>query len=369
MADLVSRGLRTLCFAKSRRAAELIHRFTADRLGDDSRALALPRGLHAGAAARDRAAAARGRAARRLGDERARARDRRRPARLRDLGRLPRHGRVAAPAMGPRGPARTRARGARRERGRARPVLHARAARRCSAAGSRRRSSTTRTRACSTATCSPPPSRRRSTTPTATMLGDAALERAAALPGAASTRRRATSGPAATTRPRASRCARPAPTRSRSSTARAARVLGIVEHERAYSTMHEGAIYLHLGESYRVRTLDLAMRTAVVEPFTRRLLHAGEEGDDDRDRRAAARASCGSGCSSSSAAWSVTEQVVGYQRKSIQTQESIELVPLDLPQTDVRDRGGLVPARAAACSKASRRCRSCSARCTPPSTR
>src|SRR5881398_3743973 len=36
MADLVSQGLRTLCFAKSRRAAELIHRFTADRLGDDS---------------------------------------------------------------------------------------------------------------------------------------------------------------------------------------------------------------------------------------------------------------------------------------------------------------------------------------------
>src|SRR3954462_2534602 len=37
MADLVERALRTLCFAKSRRAAELIHRFTADRLGDDSR--------------------------------------------------------------------------------------------------------------------------------------------------------------------------------------------------------------------------------------------------------------------------------------------------------------------------------------------
>src|SRR3954447_22428375 len=36
-AALVQRGLRTLCFAKSRRAAELIHRFTADRLGDDSR--------------------------------------------------------------------------------------------------------------------------------------------------------------------------------------------------------------------------------------------------------------------------------------------------------------------------------------------
>ena len=44
MADLVERGLRTLCFAKSRRAAELIHRFTADRLGDDSRSLAVSRG-------------------------------------------------------------------------------------------------------------------------------------------------------------------------------------------------------------------------------------------------------------------------------------------------------------------------------------
>src|SRR5439155_15298126 len=33
LAELVSRGLRTLCFAKSRRAAELIHRFALDRLG------------------------------------------------------------------------------------------------------------------------------------------------------------------------------------------------------------------------------------------------------------------------------------------------------------------------------------------------
>ena len=33
-AHLVSHGLRTLVFAKSRKAAELIHRFTADRLGD-----------------------------------------------------------------------------------------------------------------------------------------------------------------------------------------------------------------------------------------------------------------------------------------------------------------------------------------------
>ena len=35
-AMFVDRGLRTLTFAKSRKAAELIHRFTAERLGDDT---------------------------------------------------------------------------------------------------------------------------------------------------------------------------------------------------------------------------------------------------------------------------------------------------------------------------------------------
>src|SRR5438105_7765279 len=35
MADLVSRGLRTICFAKSRKAAELIHKFTRDRVSAD----------------------------------------------------------------------------------------------------------------------------------------------------------------------------------------------------------------------------------------------------------------------------------------------------------------------------------------------
>src|SRR4051812_13454887 len=45
-------------------------------------------------------------------------------------------------------------------------------------------------------------------------------------------------------------------------------VLGIVERERAYSTVHEGAVYLHLGESYLVRELDLQARTALVTPYS-----------------------------------------------------------------------------------------------------
>ena len=40
-----------------------------------------------------------------------------------------------------------------------------------------------------------------------------------------------------------------------------------VEAARALSTVHDGAVYLHLGRSYEVRELDLDARRALVEPF------------------------------------------------------------------------------------------------------
>ncbi len=45
-------------------------------------------------------------------------------------------------------------------------------------------------------------------------------------------------------------------------------MLGLVELEKAYSTVHQGAIYLHLGETYQVLELDLGARTALVQPFS-----------------------------------------------------------------------------------------------------
>ena len=220
-AMFVDRGLRTLTFAKSRKAAELIHRFTAERLGDDTLPLALPRRLHRRRAARDRAAALGRRAARRLRDERARARDRHRTARRGDLRRLPGHGRVAAPAVGPCGAARQRARGARRDRGRARPVLHARARQ---AARPARRGGDPRPR--EPARARRPRARRRLRGAAhRRRRGDArarGARRGARRPGAQEHAGRDRLGRARTIRPRACRCARPIPTRSRSSTGRPA---------------------------------------------------------------------------------------------------------------------------------------------------
>ena len=64
----------------------------------------------------------------------------------------------------------------------------------------------------------------------------------------------------------------------------------------------------------------------------------------------------------------VTEQVVGYERKTISSQERIELVPLDLPRRpSPPKRSGSHPSLSS--SPTSTRCRSCSRPFTPPSTR
>ena len=110
-------------------------------------------------------------------------------------------------------------------------------------------------------------------------------------------------------------------------------LLGLVERERAYSTVHDGAVYLHLGESYRVLELDLDGRAALVEPF------AGDEYTQaKKDTMTAiletARTERWFGVELSFGAVTVTEQVVAYQRKRIQDGETIETVPLDLPETE-----------------------------------
>jgi DEAD/DEAH box helicase domain-containing protein len=109
-------------------------------------------------------------------------------------------------------------------------------------------------------------------------------------------------------------------------------LLGLVELERAYSTVHDGAVYLHLGEPYLVSTLDLESRTALVMPFHGDWYTMAKEESDTaileerrRERRLGLDLSFGSVV--------VTEQVVAYQRRRISTQETIDLIALDLPET------------------------------------
>jgi DEAD/DEAH box helicase domain-containing protein len=107
-------------------------------------------------------------------------------------------------------------------------------------------------------------------------------------------------------------------------------VLGVAERSRAYTTVHPGAIYLHLGESYFVRELDERAMRAVVEPVTvdwytqvKKETQTTIVAPHREERRLGMPLVFGE--------IDVTEQVVGYERKTIRSQERIELVPLQLP--------------------------------------
>jgi len=109
-------------------------------------------------------------------------------------------------------------------------------------------------------------------------------------------------------------------------------LLGLVEQERAYSTVHEGAVYLHLGEPYLVHELDLEGRRALVEPFDGDWYTQAKK-ETMTEIAEPLRSERRLGMDVTFGRVVVTEQVVAYQRKSIRDQATIDLNPLDLPQT------------------------------------
>jgi len=107
-------------------------------------------------------------------------------------------------------------------------------------------------------------------------------------------------------------------------------VIGSVDEASAYQTIHQGAVYLHQGETYVVERLDLIARCAYVSrrdvdyyttPSTitetkiktkreSRLLHQSEVSFGEVD---------------------VTEQVIGYRRKQLLTDVVLDVHDLDMP--------------------------------------
>ncbi|HLY86771.1 MAG TPA: DEAD/DEAH box helicase [Gaiellaceae bacterium] len=109
-------------------------------------------------------------------------------------------------------------------------------------------------------------------------------------------------------------------------------VLGLAEQERAYSTVHEGAVYLHLGRQYLVRELDLVSRRALVEPFGGDwYTQAKKETETSIEERL--RVERRLGLELSFGRVSVTEQVVAYQKRSAADGSALATIPLELPPT------------------------------------
>jgi DEAD/DEAH box helicase domain-containing protein len=114
-------------------------------------------------------------------------------------------------------------------------------------------------------------------------------------------------------------------------------MVGTIELARALSTVHDRAIYLHMGRQFEVAALDLDRRRALLEPFDgnwytqpKRETETGIERLLDRRETLGVRLSYGEVL--------VTDEVIGYQRKSITDHRVIDFQVLDLPATAFRTR-------------------------------
>jgi DEAD/DEAH box helicase domain-containing protein len=109
-------------------------------------------------------------------------------------------------------------------------------------------------------------------------------------------------------------------------------LLGTVELTRAHSTVHRGAVYLHLGRSYEVHELDLWRRQALVEPFDGDWYTQPKRETETTIERVIARREA-LGVTLSFGEIGVTETVIAYQRRRLEDHAPVGLVALDLPQT------------------------------------
>jgi len=109
-------------------------------------------------------------------------------------------------------------------------------------------------------------------------------------------------------------------------------LLGSTEAARAHTTVHQGAIYMHLGRSYQVRELDLERRRALVAPFDGDFYTQPKHETDTEivrllDRRETL------GVTLSFGEVSVTDTVLAYQRRRLSDHAHVDIVALDLPPT------------------------------------
>jgi DEAD/DEAH box helicase domain-containing protein len=115
------------------------------------------------------------------------------------------------------------------------------------------------------------------------------------------------------------------------------RLVGTVDEPSAHLIVHDGAVYVHQGESYLVRRLDLADRVALVEP--------GDPGYTTTARNVTELEVSGE---LRTMTWGeaeirfgdvqVTRQVVSFARRRADTGAMLGETPLDLPPRQLRTR-------------------------------
>ena len=122
-------------------------------------------------------------------------------------------------------------------------------------------------------------------------------------------------------------------------------VLGMVERSRAHSTIHDGAVYLHLGEQYLVKRLDVDARTALVSRANVDWYTQAKK-ETQTSIVEPLRSESRVGLELFFGRVSVTERVIAYQRKSISGGDTLDTDPARPAGDELRDGSDLVLAHA-----------------------
>lgn len=115
------------------------------------------------------------------------------------------------------------------------------------------------------------------------------------------------------------------------------RLLGTVDAARAHATVHDGAVYVHQGETYVVEHLDLDDHVAFVRPENADYTTTAKTVTDLRILEAERRTAWGD-VELVFGSVEVSTQVVGYVRRRQGSGEVLGEEPLDLPSRELRTR-------------------------------
>lgn len=117
--------------------------------------------------------------------------------------------------------------------------------------------------------------------------------------------------------------------------AESGQLLATLDETRAFLEIHEGAVYLHQGESYLVLALDMEARAALVtlsggEYYTQPREETALTILDERRKRAVGRTEVSLGHVE------VTSRVIAFQKRNLLSEEALGTVELDLPEQRFR---------------------------------
>jgi len=113
------------------------------------------------------------------------------------------------------------------------------------------------------------------------------------------------------------------------------RVVGTVDAASSHGTAHAGAVYVHMGETWLVESLDLTDHVAVLERAEPDYSTSAREITDIRIVREREHTSLGD-CRLSFGEVDVAHQVVSFLKRRVPSGEVIAEEPLDLPQRTLR---------------------------------